>query len=166
MQEIVNKVAASGLITIDLEDLIPQGERILLDIKDQLWQGLALREKEYREWIKTNDWDAYKNKLIAITCSADAIVPNWAYMLVASKLEGIAKRVVFGNLEMLENILFTEIISAIDASQYQDKRIVIKGCSEKPVPTLAYVELVNKLQPVAKSIMFGEPCSTVPVFKK
>ena len=166
MSEIINKVASSGLITIDLEEIFPEGERAVLDIKDQLWQGLALREKDFREWLKTNDWEVYRDKFVAITCSVDAIIPNWAFMLVASKLDGVAKRVVFGNAEMLENILFTEIISAIPAEDYRDKRIVIKGCSDKPVPTSAYVELVNKLQPVAKRIMFGEPCSTVPVYKQ
>jgi len=166
MDEIINKVASSGLVTVDLEEMYPQGERVVLDIKDQLWQGLALKEKDFREWIKTNDWSVYQNKLVAVTCSVDAIIPNWAFMLVASKLEGVAKRVVFGNAEMLEIILFSELISTINPEDYRDKRLVIKGCSDRPVPTSAYVELVNKLQPVAKSIMFGEPCSTVPVFKR
>ncbi len=166
MEEIINKVASSGLVTIDLEEMIPQGDRALLDIKDQLWQGLALREKDFREWIKTNDWSVYQNKLVAVTCTVDAIIPNWAFMLVASSLVGIAKRVVYGNLEVLENTLFIELIATIHAEDYRDKRIVIKGCSDQPVPTAAYLELVNKLQPVAKSIMFGEPCSTVPVFKR
>lgn len=166
MEEIINKVASSGLVTIDLEEMIPQGDRVLLDIKDQLWQGLALREKDFREWIKTNDWSVYQNKLVAVTCTVDAIIPNWAFMLVASSLVGIAKRAVFGNLEVLENILFIELIATINAEDYRDKRIVIKGCSDQPVPTAAYLELVNKLQPVAKNIMFGEPCSTVPVFKR
>lgn len=166
MSDIVNKVAASGLVTIDLEELLPEGERVLLDIKDRLWQRLALREKDFREWIKNNDWNAYHNKFVAITCSVDAIIPHWAFMLVASKLEGIAKRVVFGTLETLEQTLFTEMIHAIDPENFRDKRLVIKGCADKPVPVAAYVELVNKLQPVAKSIMFGEPCSTVPVYKR
>ncbi len=166
MSEIINKVAASGLITIDLEDIFPEGERVVIDIKDQLWQGLALKEKDFREWIKTNDWSTFQNKYVAIICSADAIVPNWAYMLIASKLSGVSKRFIFGSAEMLETIIFSELIAAINAEDYLDKRIIIKGCSDKPVPTSAYVDLVNKLQPVAKNIMFGEPCSTVPVFKK
>ena len=166
MSEIINKVASSGLVTIDLEEIFPEGDRVVLDIKDQLWQGLALKEKDFREWIKTNDWEMFRDKFVAVTCSADAIVPNWAYMLVASKLEGIAKRFFFGGPEMLENILFSELISSLNTEDYRDKRLIIKGCSDRPVPTSAYVELVSKLQPVAKSIMFGEPCSTVPVFKK
>lgn len=166
MTEIINKVASSGLVTIDLEEMYPEGERILFDIKDHLWQGLALKEKDFREYIKNNNWEHYRNKYVAITCSVDAIVPAWAYMLVASRLDGVAKRVVFGNLETLETVLFSEIISAMNAEAFADKRLVIKGCSDKPVPVSAYVELVNKLQPVAKSIMFGEPCSTVPVYKR
>ncbi|MDZ4823413.1 MAG: DUF2480 family protein [Flavobacteriales bacterium] len=166
MSEILNKVASSGLISLDMEEMYPEGERVLLDIKNQLWQGLALREKDFREWLKTNDWSVYSNKFVAVTCSVDAIIPHWAYMLVASKLEGIAKRVVFGNVETLEQTLFTELISKINIEDFRDKRLVIKGCADKPVPVSAYVELVNKLQPVAKSIMFGEPCSTVPVFKR
>lgn len=166
MSEIINKVAASGLVTVDLEEIYPSGERVLLDIKPQLWQELALKEKDFREWIKTNDWEAYRNKYVAVFCSADAIVPNWAYMLVASSLESKAKRVVFGDRETLNTIIFAEMIANLNAEDYRDKRVIIKGCSDKPVPTSAYVELVNKLQPVAKSIMFGEPCSTVPVFKR
>jgi hypothetical protein len=166
MSEIINKVAASGLVTIDLEEIYPSEKRMLLDIKDQLWQGLALKEKDFREWLKSADFEMYRNSFVAVTCSVDAIIPNWAYMLVASKLEGIAKRVFFGSLDLLENIVFSELIASLDAEAYRDKRIVIKGCSDKPVPTSAYVELVNKIQPVAKSIMFGEPCSTVPVFKR
>ncbi|MFN0030899.1 MAG: DUF2480 family protein [Flavobacteriales bacterium] len=166
MEEILNKVAASGLITIDLEEIYPEGERVLLDIKDQLWQGLALREKDFREWTKANDWSVYQNKFVAVTCTLDAIIPNWAFMLIASKLEGIAKRTVFGKLETLEVVLFNELIAQLHVEEYRDKRLVIKGCSDKPVPTSAYVELVNKLQPIAKNIMFGEPCSTVPVFKR
>ncbi len=166
MSEIINKVATSGLVTIDLEELFPEGDRVILDIKDQLWQGLALKEKDFREWIKTNDWEFFRDKFVAVICSVDAIVPNWAYMLIASKLEGIAQRFYFGTPEMLENILFTELISTLNIEDYREKRLIIKGCSDRPVPTSAYVELVSKLQPVAKSIMFGEPCSTVPVFKR
>ncbi len=166
MSEIVNKVAASGLVTIDLEEIYPSAERAIFDIKDHLWQGLALREKDFREFVKENNWEAYQDKYVAITCSADAIVPNWAYMLVASKLEGIASKIVFGSSEILETIIFRELIDALPSEDYRDKRLVIKGCSDKPVPSSAYVDLVTKFQPVAKSIMFGEPCSTVPVFKR
>jgi len=166
MSEIVNKVAASGLVTIDLEDIYPNAERAIFDIKDHLWQGLALREKDFREFVKENNWEDYRDKYVAITCSVDAIVPNWAFMLVASKLEGIASKVVFGTKEVLETIVFRELIDSLPLEQYRDKRLIVKGCSNKPVPSSAYVDLVTKLQPVAKSIMFGEPCSTVPVFKR
>jgi hypothetical protein len=166
MSEIINKVAASGLITIDLELIYPEGKRSLLDIKDKLWMELALKEKDFREWIKTNDWEKYRDHYVAVTCSNEAIIPNWAFMLVASSLSGVAKKVVFGSLERLEEVVFSGIIDNMNPEEYRDKRLVIKGCSDKPVPVSAYVELVNKLQPVAKSIMFGEPCSTVPVYKR
>lgn len=166
MSEIINKVAASGLVTIDLETMYPEGERVLLDIKSQLWMELALKEKDFREWIKNNDWEQYQGKYVAVSCSSDAIVPHWAYMLVASKLEGVARRVVFGSLDDLEKTLFAELIAAMNTDEYLNQRVVIKGCSNRPVPVSAYVDLVNKIQPVAKSIMFGEPCSTVPVFKR
>jgi hypothetical protein len=166
MSEIVNKVAASGLITIDLETMYPQGHRSLIDIKDQLWMELALKEKDFRDWIKTNDWEKYRNHYVAITCSNDAIVPHWAYMLVASALTGVASKIVFGSLQQLEDLIFSEIINSMNTEDFRDKRIVIKGCSELPVPVSAYLNLVTALQPLAKSIMFGEPCSTVPVYKK
>lgn len=166
MDEIVNKVAASGIITIDLEEYFPAGERVSIDIADQLWQGIALREKEFRSWISTNPWDDYRGKHVAIFCSADAIIPAWAYMLVSSSLSGIANMVVFGNEKTLEEVLFRNVINSIDAEVYRDKRCVIKGCSNLPVPQSAYVDLVMKLRPVARSIMFGEPCSTVPVYKR
>jgi hypothetical protein len=163
--EIINKVAQSGLVTIDLEELYPQGERVLLDIKDRLFQGLILREKDFREFVSTHDWTQYKDKFAAVTCSADAIVPTWAYMLLTVSLEPFAKKVVFGDLEMLEAVLYNEVLSKFDAEQYRDARIVIKGCSNLPVPKSAYVELTRLLRPVAKSIMYGEPCSTVPLYK-
>lgn len=166
MEEIVNKVAGSGLITIDLGDMYPAGERVLIDIKDQLFQELILREKDFREYIKTHDWSQYSEKYVALTCSADAIIPDWAWMLLASALAPFAKKIVFGTTELLETVLFDELLSAFDIEQYRDARIVIKGCGDKPVPKTAYIELTKKLQPVAKSIMYGEPCSTVPVYKK
>lgn len=166
MSEIINKVAASGLVTIDLETIYPEGPRTLIDVKDQLWMELALKEKDFREWIKTNDWQQYRDHFVAVTCSNDAIVPHWAFMLVASALTGIAKRVVFGSLQQLEETIFSDLIDELNQEDYRDKRIVIKGCSERPVPVSAYLNLVTKLQPVAKSIMFGEPCSTVPVYKR
>lgn len=164
--EIINKVAQSGIITIDLEEFYPKEERILLDIKDQLFQGLILREKDFREFVKNEDWSKYNHKFVAITCSADAIVPTWAYMLLAIQLQPFAKKIVFGNLEILETVVYQELLSKININSYKDARIVIKGCGTLPVPIAAYVELTRLLTPVAKSIMYGEPCSTVPLYKK
>jgi hypothetical protein len=164
--EIVNKVAESGLITINLEDFYPEGERVVFDMKDYLFEELLLKEKDFREFAKTNDWSKYKDKFVAITCSNDAIVARWAYMLVAVALQPYAKRIVFGNLETLETILFRNALSNINPEKFRDQRIVIKGCGDKPVPVSAYVELTSLLQPVVKSIMYGEPCCTVPVYKK
>jgi hypothetical protein len=166
MEEIVNKVAQSGIITIDLETFYEDVPRILFDIKPLLFQELILREKDFRAYIKTHDWSIYKNAYVALTCTADAIVPTWAYMLLMLSLEPFAKRVVYGNLEILETILFQEKINALDTELYKDARIVIKGCGDKPVPIAAYVALTEKIKPVAKSIMYGEPCSTVPLYKK
>jgi Protein of unknown function (DUF2480) len=164
--EIINKVAQSGLVEINLEDYYMSGERVLMDVKDNLFQGLVLREKDFRDWIKNTNWQMCENKLVAITCTADAIVPTWAYMLLASALEPYAKKIVFGDLKTLETVLFQQVLSAINPEDYRDKRIVIKGCGNLPVPESAYVELTRILRPVAKSIMYGEPCSTVPVYKK
>jgi hypothetical protein len=166
MEEIENKVANSGLITIDPGEMYLPGERVLLDIKDQLFRELILREKDFREFIKAHDWSQYKDKYVAVTCSADAIIPDWAWMLLASSLEPFAKKIVFGSLEVLETVLFDEILSHFDAEKYRGERIVIKGCGDKPVPKSAYIELTRKLRPVVKSIMYGEPCSTVPVYKQ
>ena len=163
--EIINKVANSGLITIDLEEFYPKGERVLFDLKPLLFQELILKEKDFREFIKEHDWASYKDKMVAITCTADAIVPTWAFMLLSIALEPFAKKIIFGNLATLEAILFSEVLMAINYADYQDKRIVIKGCGNLPVSTNAYVELVRGLKPFAKSIMYGEPCSTVPLYK-
>lgn len=165
-EEIVNKVASSGLVTIDLEELYPKGARSTIDLKDQLWQGLALREKDFRAFIKEHDWAAYQDHFVAIYCSADAIVPTWAYMLVATALEPYAKQLVFGDQEALEAHLFQEVLSSIKGEDFQDGRIVIKGCGDLPVPTYAYVELTRKLRPFVRSMMYGEPCSTVPLYKR
>lgn len=164
--EIINKVALSGIITIDLEEFYPQGERVLFDIKDLLFQGLVLREKDFREFVKNEDWTKYKNKYVALICSADAIVPTWAYMLLATQLEPYVKKVVFGNLEILETVLYNEILSKLNINDYKDARIVIKGCGHLPVPKAAYVEIARLLRPIAKSIMYGEACSTVPLYKQ
>jgi S-adenosylmethionine/arginine decarboxylase-like enzyme len=166
MEEIVNKVAASGLVTINLEEFYPAGDRVSIDLADQLWQGLALREKDFRSWIQTHDWSQYQGKHVAVFCSVDAIIPAWAFMLVASALSDYAVTVVQGNRNELEEVLFRNIVDGLDLTVYQDKRCVVKGCSNLPVPQSAYTHLVVKLRPVVRSIMFGEPCSTVPVFKR
>jgi hypothetical protein len=164
-ENIINKVAQSGLVTIDLAELYPVGERVLYDIKDNLFQGLILREKDFREFLKTHDWSQYKDKHVAINCSVDAIVPTWAYMLLASKLSPYTATILFGDLSMLEIVLFKSALDVFDIEKYRDQRIVLKGCGDIPVPVSAYVELTSKLTTVAKSIMYGEPCSTVPIFK-
>jgi len=166
METIVNKVSQSGLLTFNLEEIYDESPRKVLDIKEQLFMGLMLKEKEFREYIKTNDWEFYRGCLVSVICSADAIVPTWAYMLIANKLSGVAKFSVFGSLEELESILFVRAIDGIDFSVYEGQRVVVKGCSDKPVPVSAYVYLTEKLTPIVKSIMYGEPCSTVPVYKK
>lgn len=163
--EIVNKVANSGLITIDLEEFYPKGERVLFDIKPLLFHELILKEKDFRDYLKQEDWSRYQDKYVALTCSSDAIVPTWAYMLLAIHLEPYAKQVVFGTLDTLEAMLFGQQLSSIKFEEYKDKRVVIKGCSNLPVPANAYVQLSNGLRPYAKSIMYGEPCSTVPLYK-
>ncbi|HLP34271.1 MAG TPA: DUF2480 family protein [Bacteroidia bacterium] len=165
-QEIVNKVANSGLITIDLEELVDRRERVALDIKDQLFQGLLLREKDFRNFIAEHNWAHYRDKHVAVFCSTDAILPKWAFMLMAQALQPFAASVVYGSVEQLETMLYQKALAEINAEEYRDKRIVIKGCGDKDVPTFAYVELTRILTPVAKSIMYGEPCSTVPVFKR
>jgi hypothetical protein len=164
--EIINKVAQSGIVTIDLEQYYPEGKRVLFDIKPLLFQELILKEKDFRDQVKTTDWSQYKDCYVAITCSNDAIVPTWAYMILTLALQPFAKKVVFGNLDTLEDILFEDIIEKMDISSYKDGRIVIKGCSDKPVPISAYVALTARLKPIVKSVMFGEPCSTVPLYKQ
>jgi len=164
--EIVNKVAESGLVEFNLETYYQKGEKILFDIKPHLFQELILKEKDFRAYIKHENWSKYQDKFIAITCTADAIVPTWAYMLLAVSMQPFAKKIVFGDMSMLETILFQEVLNNLDLNNYIDKRIIIKGCSHLPVPPSAFVELVCLLQPVAKSIMYGEACSTVPLYKK
>jgi hypothetical protein len=164
--EIVNRVANSSIKTFDLEQIYEPGERVLVDIKDQLFQGLILREKDFRDFIKTHDWSQYKNKFVAVTCSADAIVPTWAYMLLTTVLEPFTKKIVFGGLADLEAKIYFDALARIDWQEYKDAKVVIKGCSKVDVPVAAYVEATRLLRPVAASIMFGEPCSTVPVYKK
>jgi hypothetical protein len=165
-ENFVNKVAASGLVTLNLEEYFHQGERVVYDIKDNLFHGLMLREKDFREFIKSHDWSLYTDKNIAIICSADAIVPTWAYMLLATKMKPYANEVVFGSLETLEATLFVRALAKIDISAFANERVVVKGCADIEVPTAAYVEITNLLSPVVKSIMYGEPCSTVPIYKR
>ena len=165
-EQIINKVANSALITFNLEDYYEPGDRVLLDIKDQLYEGLVLREKDFRDFIKIHNWTQYENKLVAITCSTDAIVPTWAYMLLAIALKPFARRVIFGSLQELEIENYRNALSKIQWSDFKDAKIVIKGCSKVDVPVAIYVEVVNQLKPYAGSLMFGEPCSTVPLFKK
>lgn len=162
---IINKVAESGLITIDPASFLPKGEIVVFDLKEYLFMGLILKEKDFREALKNQDWEQYRSKNVAITCSADAIIPVWAYMLVAAYLQPVAKDLVMGDEEQLQRQLFIKNISAIDPEQYRDKRIVVKGCGEVPMGEYVYLELTKILRPVVKSIMYGEPCSTVPVYK-
>jgi len=165
--EIVNKVAESGLVTIDLEKYLPQKEEIaVFDLKDFLFMGLILKEKDFREALKQYDWEKYRNKNVAITCTADAIIPVWAYMLVTTYLQPVAKETIVGDEKEIYKSVFLKNISSITASEFFDKRIVLKGCGETPIDDFAYAEATRKLLPVAKSIMYGEPCSTVPVYKK
>jgi len=164
--EIINRVVTSQLIPLDLEAFYVPGERVLFDIKDLLFQGMILKEKDFREFIRSHDWSSYTNKLVAITCSADAVIPTWAYMLLSVYLQPFAKKVVFGDLAYLESQLFNETLSAMDWEQFRDGKVVIKGCSKVNVPVSVYVEVTSRLRPIAASIMYGEPCSTVPLYKK
>lgn len=164
--EIVNKVAESGLITLDLEKYYPRDKTAVFDLKDHLFMGLILKEKDFREALKSLDREVYRNKNVAITCTADAIIPVWAYMLVASYLQPVAKEIVMGDEKALHRTLFIKNLSAIDVNEYADKKVVIKGCGETPIDDFAYTEITKLLRPVAQSIMYGEPCSTVPIYKR
>ncbi|MGN7890164.1 DUF2480 family protein [Dyadobacter sp. 22481] len=164
--EIVNRVATSGIVSLDLEELYHPGERIVYDIKDNLWQGMILREKDFRDFLKNHDWSQYQGKNVAIICSEDAIVPTWAYMLLAVQLEPYANAFVFGDLNALEDKLFADAIAKLNAAEFAGKRVVVKGCSKVNVPVSAYVAVSKLLKPVVQSLMFGEPCSTVPLYKK
>ena len=164
--EFVNKVSESGIITLDLEDFYPKDETAVFDMKDHLFMGLILKEKDFREAMKTLDLAPYKDKNVALTCSADAIIPVWAYMLATSFLQPIAREIIFGDADFLHKTLFLKNIAQINADDYRDQRVVIKGCGELSVSETAYVAITNLLRPVVKSIMYGEPCSTVPVYKK
>ena len=164
--DIINRVASSKLVVFDLEDYYPKGERVLFDIKDWLYEGFVLREKDFRALVKEHNWEQYQDTFVALTCTTDAIVPDWAYMLLSINLQPYAKKTVLGNLDVLETSLYQEIIYNLDTTPFKDKPVIIKGCSKKPVPSSAYIMISNTLKPVAKSIMFGEACSSVPLYKR
>jgi len=165
-EEIVNRVTNSKLVTFDLEDLYPEGERIVLDIKDWLYEEIILREKEFRAFVDAHDWSQYQNNYVALTCSTDAIIPGWAYMLVTSRLSLFTKKVIVGDLEQLESAIYQSILEKLDISDFKEKPVIIKGCAHKPVPQNAYLMAMSKIQTVAKSVMYGEACSSVPLFKR
>jgi hypothetical protein len=164
--EIVNRVANSKLVTIDLEDFYPEGKRVILDIKPWLHEGIVLREKDFREFVKNQDWDEYKDCYVALTCSSDAIIPGWAFMLISAALAPFSRKTIVGSIETLDSILFDKLIEQMDLGVFKDKSIIIKGCAHKPIPQNAFVQLTQRLQPIAKSVMYGEACSAVPLFKK
>jgi hypothetical protein len=165
-EEIVNKVAESGLITLDLEQYCPQGEIKIFDLKDYLFMNMILKESEFRQTLKNLDWEPYHGKNVAVKCSADAIIPVWAYMLVGSYLQPIANEIIVGDEKEAQKQLFLKSLSAIDLTEFSGKKIVVKGCGEKQIGEFAYLEITKLLRPVAKSIMYGEPCSTVPIYKQ
>ena len=164
-EEIVNRVANSKLKTFDLEEIYPEGKRVVFDIKDWLFQEIILKETDFRASVKNHDWSQYKNCFVAVTCSVDAIIPSWAFMLVAAELTPFANKVVIGDLELLETVIYQELLSFLDFKDFANAPVIIKGCADKPIPESAYAFLIAKLQPIARSIMFGEACSTVPLYK-
>lgn len=165
-KEIINRVANSQLVTLDLEDFYPKGDRVQLDISHWLYEGLILKEKDFRDSVKNHDWSQYQGAYVAISCSSDAIIPSWAYLLLSSSLAPYAEKISVGDLNLLENLIFQDIVSNIPVNDFKDRPVIIKGCSEKNIPESAYVLLTQKLIPVVKSLMFGEACSSVPLYKK
>ena len=165
-ETIINRVAGSGIVTLNLEQYLHPGQRMEIDIKDTLFMGLILKEKDFRDWIKNHDWEQYRDANVFIHCSADAIVPTWAYMLIAARLTGVAHFFLFGDAAALDTALFMQALAMVNPADYSEKRVVIKGCGDQYVTPAAYVEITRLLQPFVKSLMFGEPCSTVPVYKK
>lgn len=163
---IINKVAESGLISLDLERWYPKQPLVLFDIKDHLFMGMIVKEKEFRESLKQTEWSSFKDKAVAITCSADAIIPVWAYMLLANYLQPVAAEVYMGTQQELLKHLFLKNIDAADLSSYKDQRVIVKGCGDTPIGEFAYIEITKRLLPLVKTLMYGEPCSTVPVYKK
>jgi hypothetical protein len=166
MEEIVNKVAQSGLITLDLEKFYPEQAIVLFDIKDFLFMELILKEKDFRTAMQELPWENYRNQYVAIDCTTDAIIPMWAYMLIASYLEPVAKGYQFGTVENFREAIYRDNLKHINIQEFQDARVVVKGCGEKEISPAAYVEITRLLKPVVKTIMYGEPCSTVPIYKK
>jgi len=164
-EEIINRVANSKLITFDLEEFYPKGKRVFFDVKDWLLEEIVLKETDFRAHVKNHDWSQYQDNYVALTCSADAIIPSWAFLLVSAELSAFAKKTVVGDLSLLETVIFSEVINNLDFSMYKEKPIIVKGCSEKTIPASAYTLLIGKLQPIARTIMFGEACSTVPLYK-
>jgi predicted transcriptional regulator len=164
-QEIINRVSKSSIVTFNLEELYAPGPRVKIDISQWLHEGFILREKDFRKSLNDIDWSSYKDNYVCLYCSTDAIIPSWAYMLISTYLNPIVKKVIVGTEKDLNQILYTEAISDIDVEAYQNKPLIVKGCSNKPVPETAYLQLIQKLQPVVKSLMFGEACSAVPLFK-
>ena len=165
-EEIVNRVANSALVTIDLEDWYPKGKRVSFDISPWLFEGIILKEKEFRQQVKDHNWAQYQDTFVYVYCTTDAILPGWAFMLVTSALIPFAAKVTCGTQKDLETALFQDLITTLDVEVYRNKPVIIKGCSNKPIPQSAYLELLQKLQPVAKSIQYGEACSSVPIYKK
>ena len=165
-EPIVNKVSESALVTVNLEDFLPKDEPKIFDLKEYLFMGLILKEKDFREALKTTDWELFRNQEVVVTCTAEAIIPVWAYMLAASYLKQVTHLISLESLSLWKNRKLLENIRLMDAASFSDKRVVIKGCGEQPIPEAAYLEVTSRLLPFAKSIMYGEPCSTVPVYKK
>jgi len=164
--EIINKVASSALVSLDLEEYYPKEEVIGFDLKPLLFMELILKEKEFRQSLVETDWTQYAGKIVAVYCSTDAIIPIWAYMLIASHLQPVAKDIIYGTEAQARESVFLKNISSIEPASFQDQRVVVKGCGELPIGEAAYLEITKRLRPVVKSIMYGEPCSTVPIFKK
>lgn len=166
-EQIVNRIAKSGLITLDLEKILPPAEdRALLDIKPFLFKGLIVKEKEFREGLMQHNWQQYEGKYVGVWCSTDAIVPQWAYMLITTYLSPLAKMTVFGGEGERDQMIASAVIRSMDVKPFDGQRVVVKGCGEGPVTTAAYLEITGKLLPVVKSLMYGEPCSTVPIYKR
>lgn len=162
----INKVAESGLITLDLEEWYPKEEVAVFDLKDHLFMGMIVKEKEFRESLKSFDWEQFRNKYVSVVCSADAIIPVWAYMLVASYLQPVCLDLVIGDETELRKQLFLKKLNTIKAEEYADQRVIVKGCGDLPIGEFAYMEITKLLRPHVKTLMYGEPCSTVPVYKK